>query len=344
MVKIMNIKKIICAVIVCLVVTIVYADKIEMSSSVSRTNIALNESFQLTISIKGDSKNLPYFSIPTLKDFNIYATSQSKSMSIVNGKMSNSVNYVYTLGARNFGEYTIPSFKIQYEGQEYKTDPIKITVSKTQPTNSVSMQNTQIPEQKQNSQVYNFDTSKAVFVKATTDKKTAYINEKIVYTFSFYTAVNILSNPAYQAPNFVGFFAGNTTQNNYRTKIGGRDYIVTEVSTELYPQQEGYIKIEPAKIMVSIEDFSKNYDDFFASFFRRSKNVDLETEELKIKVLNVPQNISMVGNFKMNAVVDNKDKKENEPFDLIISITGDGNIKTISLILLEYYLEIRKFL
>lgn len=329
MVKNMNIKKFIFVVIIYLVATVVYADKIEMTSSVNRTTVALNETLQLTISIKGDSQNLPYFSAPTLQDFNIYGTSQSKSMSIINGKISNFVNYIYTLSPKKIGEYTIPSFKIQYDGQEYQTDAIKITVSKAQTTSSVSVQNTQIPQQKQSAQVYNFDTSKAVFVRASTDKKTAYINEKIIYTFSFFTSVNILSNPSYQAPNFVGFFTGNTTQNNYRTKINGRDYVVTEVSTELYPQQEGNIKIEPAKIMVSIEDFSKNYDDFFASFFRRSKNVDLATDELKIKVLKVPQNIDMVGNFKISATVDKKDKKENEPFDLVVSISGDGNIKTI---------------
>ena len=325
-----NIKKIILiAIIICSVSAFIYANKIEMASSVNRTTLALNETLQLTVSVKGDSGNLPYFSVPTLQDFNIYGTSQSKSMSIINGKVSNSVNYIYTLSPKKIGEYVIPSFKIKYDGQEYQTDPITITVSKAQPTNSVSMQQTQIPQQKQTSQVYNFDTSKAVFVQASTNKKTAYINEKIIYTFSFYTSVNILSNPSYQAPNFVGFFAGNTTQNNYRTEINGREYIVTEVSTELYPQEEGYIKIEPAKIMVSIEDFSKNYDDFFASFFRRSKNVELTTDELKVKVLKVPQNIDMVGNFKISATVDKKTKKENEPFDLVVSIYGDGNIKTI---------------
>jgi hypothetical protein len=327
----MKIKKFILTTIICLVSALVYANKIEMSSSVNKTTVALDETLQLTVSVKGDSRNLPYFSAPTLRDFNIYGTSQSKSMSIINGKMSNAVNYIYTLSPKKVGEYTIPSFKVQYDGQVYQTDPITITVTNNKQTAnpSVSVQNTQIPQQRQTSQVYNFDSSKALFVQAKTNKQTAYINEKIVYTFSFYTSVNILSNPAYQAPNFIGFFTGNTTQDNYRTTIKGREYIVTEVSTELYPQEEGTINIEPAKIMVSIEDFSKNHDDFFSSFFRRTKNVELATEDIKIKVLKVPQNISMVGDFKISATVDKKDKKENEPFDLVISIYGDGNIKTI---------------
>lgn len=329
MVKIMNIKKLISVIIICFFTTIVYANKIEMYSSVNRTSVALNETLQLTISIKGDSKSLPYFSAPTLKDFNTYGSSQSKSMSIINGQVTNTVSYIYTLSPKKEGEYEIPSFKLDYDGQTYETDPIKITVSQAQTVSSVSVQNTQIPQQKQSSQIYNFDTSKAVFVEGKVNKKTAYINEKIVYTFSFYTSINLLSNPSYQAPSFIGFFTGNTSQNNYRTQINGRDYIVTEVSTELYPQQEGNIKIDKSILMVSIEDFSKNYDDFFASFFRRSKNVELVTDEINIKVLKVPQNIGMVGNFKISATVDKKDKKENEPFDLKITISGDGNIKTI---------------
>jgi len=329
MVKIMNIKKLIVVVIVCFFTAIAHANKIEMYSSVNKTSVALNETLQLTISIKGDSKSLPYFSAPTLKDFNTYGSSQSKSMSIVNGQVTNTVSYVYTLSPKKEGEYEIPSFKLDYDGQTYETEPIKITVSQAQSVSSVSVQNTQIPQQKQSSQIYNFDTSKAVFVEGKVDKKTAYINEKIIYTFSFYTSINLLSNPSYQAPSFIGFFTGNTTQNNYRTQINGRDYVVTEVSTELYPQQEGNIKIDKSTLVVSIEDFSKNYDDFFASFFRRSKNVELVTDEINVKVLKVPQNIGMVGNFKMSATVDKKDKKENEPFDLKITISGDGNIKTI---------------
>ena len=325
----MNIKKIITTLIICFISVYVYSNTIEMNSSVNKTSVALNETLQLTVSIKGDSKNLPYFSAPTLKDFNTYGSSQSKSMSIVNGQITNTLSYIYTLSPKREGECEIPSFKLDYNGQTYETDPIKITVSQAKTVSSVPVQQTQIPQQKQSSQVYNFDTSKAVFVECKVAKKTAYINENIIYTFSFYTSVNLLSNPSYQPPSFIGFFTGNTTQNNYRIQINGRDYVVTEVATELYPQQEGNIKIDKSVIAVSIEDFSKNYDDFFASFFRRSKTVELVTDEINIKVLKVPQNISMVGNFKMIANVDKKDKKENEPFDLKITISGDGNIKTI---------------
>ncbi len=322
-------KKIIYVFMICLIFCVFsYADGIQMKSSVSSTTVPLNEAFQLTISISGDSVSLPDFSAPTLKDFNTYASSQSKNFSIVNGKVSNTVNYVYTLGPKKTGEYEIPSFKLTYKGVTYETQPVKMTIEPAKNVSSVSVQNTQATQYKQ-SQVYNFDTSKAVFVQANVDKKTAYINEKITYTFSFYTSVNLLSNPSYQAPNFSGFFSGQTSQNNYRTKINGRDYIVTEVSTDLFPQQSGMVTIDSSVIQVSIEDFSKEQDDFFSSFFRRGKNVELSTDKINVNVLKIPENIGMVGDFKISADVNKKQKKENEPFDLKIVISGTGNIKTL---------------
>ena len=309
--------------------TYLFADNLNIEASASRTTVALNEAFNLVISVSNDSKKLPEFSLPTLKDFNVYSTSRSQSTSIVNGQVKSSINYTYTVGPKNVGEFTIPAFKLIYDGNTYETEPITITVEQAKQTKSVSVQNTQIPQQRQTSQVYDFDTSKAIFVEGKTDKKQVYVNEKLVYTFSFYTSVNLLSNPSYQAPNFSGFFVGKTTQENYRTQINGKTYIVNEVSTELFPQSEGNLTIEPSQLLVAIQDFSKTHDDFFSSFFTRSKNVELVTDPIKIKVLKAPNNINMIGNFTISATVDNKAKKEDEPFDLKITVKGDGNIKTI---------------
>ncbi|MDD5022350.1 MAG: BatD family protein [Endomicrobiaceae bacterium] len=330
-----NIKKYILVVIIFLFGSVyATADNLQMEATVNQTTVALNETIQLTVSLTADSKSLPDYAVPQLNDFNIFSTSQSKSISIVNGKVKNTVYYVYTLGPRKMGVFTIPAFTLQYQGQTYQTNPIDITVEKAQTVSSIDNAGTQgntAGQNQQNSskQIYNHDTSKAVFVEAKTDKQTAYVNEKVVYTFSFFTSVNILSNPNYRGPDFAGFFNGKTTQRNYRTQIKGRDYVVSEVSTELFPQKEGAITIGKATVQVSIEDFNKMQDDFFASFFKSARNVDLATEEIKIKVLKVPENIDLVGKFNISANVDKKQKRVDEPFDLKITINGSGNVKTI---------------
>ena len=130
--------------------------------------------------------------------------------------------------------------------------------------------------------------------------------------------------------SILGFFVGKTSQNNYMTQINGKNYSVTEVSTELFPQNDGTLTIDSSQLSVAIQDFSKVHDEFFSSFFTRSKNETLVTDPIKIKVLKAPGNVGMIGSFSMSATVDNKAKKEDEPFDLKITIKGDGNIKTIS--------------
>ncbi len=323
------------ALVMCFV-SAVYAtaDNLQMEASVNRTTVPLNGTIQLTVSITADSKSLPDYGVPQLNDFNIFSTSQSKSISIINGKVKNTVYYVYTLGPKKIGTFTIPAFTLDYKDQKYQTNPIDITVEKAQTVSSIDNSDIQDGQSGQNKhdvskQIYNYDTSKAVFVEAKTDKQTAYINEKIIYTFSFFTSVNLMSNPNYRAPDFAGFFNGKTTQRNYRTQIKGRDYVVSEVATELFPQKEGTVTIGKATVQVSIEDFNKMQDDFFASFFRSARNVDLATDEIKIKVLKVPENIELVGNFKISADIDNKQKRVDEPFDLKITISGSGNVKTI---------------
>jgi len=335
----MKLKKLIFSIIVCFIISVfLFADNLQIDSSVSKTTVALNETFQLTISLTTDSKTLPNFTIPQLNDFNIYSTSQSKNISIINGKVKNTIYYVYTLSPKKMGEYYIPSFILDYQGQKYETKEIKITVEKAKTVSSVpasqtSAGNTNSSSNSNSSQnnqpVYNLDTTKAVFVQATTDKKTAYVNEKIIYTFYFYTSVNILSNPSYRGPDFNGFFIGETSQKQYRTYIKGREYIVNEVSTELFPQKAGSLTIGKAMLQVSIEDFSKMHDDFFASFFRSARNVDLATDEIKIKVLETPADVDMIGKYNITAFADKKQKKVDEPFDLTIKITGNGNVKTI---------------
>ena len=219
-----DIKKIITVIVVCFFTAIVYASKIEMYSSVNKTSVALNETLQLTISIKGDSKSLPYFSSPTLKDFNTYGSSQSKSMSIINGQITNTVSYIYTLSPKKEGEYEIPSFKLDYDGQTYETEPIKISVSKAQTVSSVSVQNTQITQQKQSSQVYNFDTSKAVFVESKVDKKTAYIIGGvfiIVILFIIILSFVFLFFFSNESTFYIFFlFSNNNNNNNNKGKKG----------------------------------------------------------------------------------------------------------------------------
>ena len=56
----------------------VYADK---------TNIDLSEEIQLTITVKSSSTEVEVSQMPSLPNFNIYSSGQSRNISMINGKI-----------------------------------------------------------------------------------------------------------------------------------------------------------------------------------------------------------------------------------------------------------------
>ena len=65
----------------------VLAENLKMESSVDTDTVPLNGAVELTISITADSKSVPDYTVPQLNDFNVFSTSQSKSISIINGNV-----------------------------------------------------------------------------------------------------------------------------------------------------------------------------------------------------------------------------------------------------------------
>jgi hypothetical protein len=132
-------------------------------------------------------------------EFNRFGTAVSHSISIVNGKTSMSITRDYTLEPKKIGRFTIPPAKITFDGKMYLTKSVEIEVTPAQSVNSIPV----IANQRQSSS-QNAAAGKA-FVKASLNKKTAYENEKLVYKFSFYTKVDLVSNPEYYPAGFFRF-------------------------------------------------------------------------------------------------------------------------------------------
>ena len=168
-----------------------------------------------------------------------------------------------------------------------------------------------------------------IFVKAFTDKETVYVNEPVVHTFQFFTSisVNMLSRPEYRQPDFNGFLPEIAEQGSHKTSIAGKGYNVSEVKTLLFPQKAGNVIIDAGVINVNVED-TRNAD-FFRLFYRQGRNLAFETDPITLKVLPLPENVSMNGEYEITARTDAETYKTNEPFNLIVAVTGNGNVRVI---------------
>jgi hypothetical protein len=98
--------------------------KVKFEAKVSKKSIALNEKFRIEFSMNFDGDN---FTQPLFNGFNILSgPSQQVSQSWVDGKSVFNKTYSYFLMPKQKGPLTIEAASIEFNGEIYKTEIIKI--------------------------------------------------------------------------------------------------------------------------------------------------------------------------------------------------------------------------
>jgi hypothetical protein len=329
--------------------TSLYSDIISFNAFVDKKTVALNESFIYSITISGDGKKLPEHQIGNIFEFNRFGTSTSQSMTIVNGKSNVSVTYRYTLGPKKIGKFTIPPATIIYNGKTYSTESIEIEIVPAKNIQSVSSTDSRQVSIRQHSSSQN--SLRKAFVKASVNKGTVYENEKLVYKFNFYRNVDLISNPEYYPPDFTGFWNDGSKPKERYDVIDGSNYHIDEIDTFLYPVGIGVKTIAPTKLKINIMDFSDSADDFFFLFSNmgRGRTKVLETNSVEVKVIALPQEgrpsnfDGAVGDFKIKALVDKQNAQTNDTVTLTVTVSGNGNMKSIPNIHFDDYSDFKKY-
>ena len=104
--------------------------QVQFEARVSKTTLALNERLRIDFMMNVDGDN---FVQPSFEGFRIIAgPSQQVSQSWVNGRSSFEKAYSYFLMPNQKGTLVIKSAAIEYNGQIYRTAPIKINVTAAQ--------------------------------------------------------------------------------------------------------------------------------------------------------------------------------------------------------------------
>ena len=286
-----------------------------LRAQVDRTTIAADEQVTLTVTVTGEVVNIPRPDLSNLTDFRVVGTRTSTQISIINGDLTSQGIYIYSLQPLREGNLVIPPVSVEIKGQLYQTDPLNIeVVGGNTPFNP--------PEQDFPSTEAPSDLEGQLFVEAEVNNPTPYLGQQIIYTFRLYQAVNLIRQPDYQSPSFTNFWGKNVlSQPHYKTSADGRDYLVTEIRTALFPANIGQITIDPAKLVVS------------AGFFE--PDIVLETDPITIDVQPLPDPSpddfsGAVGQFEIRASLSEAEGRVNEPITLLLEIEGAGNIEILS--------------
>ena len=305
--------------------------------------VSQGERFYLQYTVNADG-NSPQF--PNLSNFNILSgpnQSQSQSVSIVNGKVSQNISLTYTflLSANKTGKFTIAPASISVNGKRYKSNPVSIEVVKgNNSNNSQTANNSQ--SQQGNTQTQASVNSKKIYVEVIPSKRSVYKGEQFTATIKIYTKYDIAGFEDINFPSWDGFYTQEIPTSDQvrlqRENVNGQIYYTAVMQKMiLQAQKTGKVTINPAKFDVVILKRTQRrsrsiFDDFFNSGYQRYR-VSIKSRPVTINVKPLPpapDNFDgAIGSFKFSAKLDKNNVKVNDAVSLKLRISGNGNLKLI---------------
>lgn len=278
-----------------------WADSV--TASVSSTEVVKGNAVELRIKAVGDN---PVF--PKIQDINGHRVTGTRSgsnssYSIINGTMKSEYSTTKTFTFVPDKDMTIPSYEIEIDGKQYKTEEIKIKIVKSA---AVTGQN---------------NTIFSLQMKA--NKTSVMLGESLMVTvyFSLQNGVKLSQDVQYTPPTFPGFSVTNVKEQNAYNK---GNYHVQEIRYILTAQEEGNMTIRPSYAKVGLVDRSRR--DIFGMAFG-TKWVQTVSNSLEIEVLPQEKESDLIGDFKLDASIDAQEVKANKPVNLTVKIEGKGSLE-----------------
>ncbi|MCC5879478.1 MAG: protein BatD [Idiomarina sp.] len=213
---------------------------LNVSAEIDKNPVIVDESFTLTITADDDLPRNAFRSDVLLNHFIVGATSVDRSSQIINGQMSRQTRWRLTLIARRPGQYEIPSFDI--DGQ--RTSPIVVDV--IEPGESEGDRG-------------------PVFITASIDSDTPYIQQQVRYTVRLHLAHNLESGSISPPQVSNADIQQASSDEDTQELVDGQRYRVITRTYFITPRRSGEILIEGSRFDGQIRDTSQRS---FTSFSR----------------------------------------------------------------------------
>lgn len=298
--------------------------QVEFKTSVSKTNLGLNQRFRIEFSV--DKQGADNFKPPSFADFKVVGgPSSSVSQSWINGKASYSQTYIYILEPKNEGEFIIEPATIEYNDEIVKSNAIKLTVSKS----------IEVPKDPNNP---DYIAQQNIHLVAEVSNLNPYVGEGIYVVYKLFVSQNISVNDwrVSESPQYNGFWNQDievTDINVQNGKYNGEDYrFLVLKRAVLIPQRSGELIIEPMKMDFSV-GIPTGRGDFFGNMITRNISYSTASDVRKVRVkalpeLGKPEDFSgAVGDFEFSVKADKNVLKANDAAQIKVEVKGSGNLK-----------------
>ncbi len=301
-----------------------WAADIQVTASVDKRELTLEDSVIFSITVEGTS-NAPPPELPPLDSFRVRSRGSSSSLQFINGTQTSSATFTYRLQPQATGTYTVGPATVVIGGKTFRTEPITLVVKA--PSKAV-------------------DTAKEVFVELRVSNLKPYVQEQVTATLRVYHRVELrnlsadLKYPGFRKEKLKGPV-------RITRVVDGIGYQVFEIPTALFPMSAGRIEIPAGNVefdQVKPANPQKPFDPFDpfgpGSIFKNTTSLEHKTLRTRATTLQVqplpaenrPADFSnLVGTFKISALLSRREVEVGDTATLTVTVSGKGNIQDLAL-------------
>ena len=308
--------------------TLLAAQDVKFEAKVSKNSLGLNENLQISFAINQDGDN---FSPPDFEGFRLVGGPfQSTSYSWVNGVKSFNRSFTYILQPTKKGTFTIKSASIEFNDEIYKTAPIKISV-------------TDAIQQPKDPNSPDYKAGEGIHLVAEVSKGNPYVNEPLTVVYKLYFDPRFIVRNVREVanPKYNGFWSQHIDIKKLEAVAGtynGQDYaMVVWRKVILYPLEAGNKPLEPLSIHLDVDVPTRKRIGFMetTSYSTTQKTVSAGAKSINVKPLpekGKPENFTgAVGTFDFSVKASKTQLKAGESLDLVVTASGNGNLKLFQL-------------
>jgi hypothetical protein len=234
----------------------------EITVTADRDPVPVNESFNLTFSAAESPDDEPDFS-PLNQDFRMLGQSQNSQISMVNGKLSRSIEWTVSVVAKHAGKLTVPPVAFGAD----RSRALTVTVTdRPAPARSSG--------------------DDALLIEVDASPKNPYVQAQAIYTVRVLYRTNLEGarlSPL-EIPDALVQQLGD--KRNFSTERNGNTYAATEIRYAVFPQKSGALRIPPLTLDAEVQSGGRGgFNPFFG---RPMKTVSLQSEAVELQVRPAP--------------------------------------------------------
>jgi hypothetical protein len=353
----------------CILVAPILLAQVKFNTVASSREIGRSDYVQIEFVVE-NAKDIEHFLPPSFIDFHVVqGPIQSSGMSIINGDMSQYKSLSFVLQPVKTGKFTIAGATATVDGKAMHSNSVTIEVSANASSNNnnpppIGIQPVWPGESSDLDREYilkpgeNIDDKirKNLFVRLQVSKTSCFVGEPIVATYKLYSRLQSESRVT-KHPSLNGFSVYDMVEPSGDAvsveTINGKPFTVHTIrKTQLIPLQAGTIDLDPVEIentvhfVKSSQQRRRNNNtlqDLFDQFAEDAspgvpveKNITLESKPVAIDVKALPETSKpasyngAVGNFSIEAGIENKNITAQDAAILKVTVKGSGNLPVVN--------------